>query len=124
MHLHNKKSSQASFALTNTVKTKFPKNSGLYVLPRDARPDRHSKEEQLATRTYRQVLHYPLPSEAVGGGKKRKVSLVGLLIPYWRPFTLGIMAVLLQALTDLLQPWPLKIVVDLVGDKPMPAWMG
>lgn len=24
---------------------------------------------------------------------------------------------------DLLQPWPLKIVVDLVGSKPMPEWM-
>ena len=55
--------------------------------------------------------------------KKRKLSLVRLLLPYWKPFTLGILAVLVQALTDLLQPWPLKIVVDLVGEKPMPAWI-
>jgi subfamily B ATP-binding cassette protein MsbA len=46
-----------------------------------------------------------------------------LLLPYWKPFTLGMLAVLVQALTDLLQPWPLKIVVDLVGEKPMPAWV-
>lgn len=55
--------------------------------------------------------------------KKRKLSLMRLLLPYWKPFTLGMLAVLVQALTDLLQPWPLKIVVDLVGEKPMPAWV-
>jgi len=59
--------------------------------------------------------------------KKRKLSLVGLLLPYWKPFTLGMVAVFIQALTDLLQPWPLKIVVDLVFGKPMPpkvaAWI-
>ena len=54
---------------------------------------------------------------------KRKLSLVRLLLPYWKPFTVGILAVMVQALTDLLQPWPLKIVVDLVGEKPMPAWI-
>src|SRR5207253_1124558 len=37
---------------------------------------------------------------------------------------LGIGAVVIEASTDLLQPWPLKIVVDLVGSKPMPAWLG
>jgi ATP-binding cassette, subfamily B, bacterial len=51
--------------------------------------------------------------------KKRKLSLVGLLLPYWKPFTLGMIAVFIQALTDLLQPWPLKIVVDLVFGKPL-----
>jgi ATP-binding cassette subfamily B protein len=50
-----------------------------------------------------------------------------LLLPYWKPFSLGLIAVILQALTDLLQPWPLKIVVDLVGGKSLPgvlsAWV-
>ena len=55
--------------------------------------------------------------------KRRQISLVRLLLPYWKPFTLGILAVLVEALTDLLQPWPLKIVVDLVGSKAMPAWL-
>ena len=55
--------------------------------------------------------------------KRRKISLIGLLLPYWKEFTLGIGAVLLEAMTDLLQPWPLKIVVDLVGAKAMPDWL-
>ncbi len=46
---------------------------------------------------------------------------MGLVLPYWRPFTLGIIAVIVEALTDLLQPWPLKIVVDLVFGKALPA---
>jgi ATP-binding cassette, subfamily B, bacterial len=53
--------------------------------------------------------------------KNRKLSLVGLLLPYWKPFTLGMIAVVVQTLTDLLQPWPLKIVVDLVFGKPLPS---
>jgi subfamily B ATP-binding cassette protein MsbA len=56
--------------------------------------------------------------------KKRKLTLVGLLLPYWKPFSMGILAVVIEALTDLLQPWPLKIVIDLVGGKPMPARLG
>jgi len=44
-------------------------------------------------------------------------------MPYWKPFTLGITAVAVEALADLLQPWPLKIVVDLIGEKRMPAWI-
>jgi subfamily B ATP-binding cassette protein MsbA len=59
----------------------------------------------------------------VSTGNKRKLTLVGLLLPYWKPFSLGILAVIIQALMDLLQPWPLKIVVDLVGSRPMPAWL-
>src|SRR5262249_55023527 len=70
-----------------------------------------------------QALRYPLPSEAVNTVKKRKLSLIGLLAPYWKPFAVGIGAVLIEALADLLQPWPLKIVVDLVGQKRMPPWI-
>ncbi len=55
--------------------------------------------------------------------KKRQISLVGLLMPHWKAFSLGMLAVAGQALTDLLSPWPLKIVVDVVGGKAMPAWL-
>ena len=48
---------------------------------------------------------------------------MGLLLPYWKPFAVGIVAVIAEALTDLLQPWPLKILVDLIGAKAMPAWL-
>src|SRR5215510_2330282 len=54
---------------------------------------------------------------------RRPVTLVGLLVPYWKPFTLGIIAVIGEAFADLLQPWPLKIVVDLIGAKAMPGWL-
>jgi ATP-binding cassette, subfamily B, bacterial len=57
----------------------------------------------------------------VDNDRKRRLSLVRLLLPYWKPFALGIFAVIIQALMDLLQPWPLKIIVDLVGQKPMPS---
>jgi len=59
----------------------------------------------------------------VNAEKKQRLNLVRLLSPYWKQFLLGIIAVVIQALTDLLQPWPLKIVVDLVGEKPMPGWL-
>jgi subfamily B ATP-binding cassette protein MsbA len=60
----------------------------------------------------------------VNKDKTRKLSLLRLLLPHWKHFTLGILAVTAQAFADLLQPWPLKIIVDLVGDKQMPAWLG
>ena len=53
--------------------------------------------------------------------ERKQIRLFGLLLPYWKPFSLGMLAVLGEALTDLLQPWPLKIVVDLVGSKAIPA---
>src|SRR5262249_25098215 len=59
----------------------------------------------------------------MSNGTKRKLSLMGLLLPYWKPFALGIIAVIAQALADLLQPWPLKILVDMVGAKAIPAWL-
>ena len=54
---------------------------------------------------------------------RRQISLVGLLLPHWKAFSLGMGAVVLEALTDLLQPWPLKIVLDIVGEKKMPGWL-
>src|SRR5262249_13097059 len=54
---------------------------------------------------------------------RRPLSLISLLLPYWKPFIFGIVAVIGEAFADLLQPWPLKIVVDLVGAKAMPAWL-
>jgi subfamily B ATP-binding cassette protein MsbA len=65
-----------------------------------------------------------LPSDAVSVNKKRKLSLASLVLPHWKTFAVGIVAVLVEASMDLLQPWPLKIVIDLVGSKPMPEWLG
>ncbi|MBI2149684.1 MAG: ABC transporter ATP-binding protein [Acidobacteria bacterium] len=63
------------------------------------------------------------PKEAVPG-KKRRISLVRLMLPHWKALSLGVLAALGSGLTDLLSPWPLKIVIDnVLGSKPMPAWL-
>ena len=65
----------------------------------------------------------PTPAPPNMTKKRRQISLVALLLPHWKEFTLGMAAVGLEALADLLQPWPLKIVLDLVGEKKMPDWL-
>jgi len=56
--------------------------------------------------------------------QKKKLKLSHLLRPHRPVLVLAFLAVLGEAVTDLLEPWPLKIVFDYVfGTKPMPAWM-
>ena len=50
------------------------------------------------------------------------------LYPFWRPArsatALGIAALLVAAALELLQPWPIKWLVDhVLGERPAPAWM-
>jgi ATP-binding cassette subfamily B protein len=55
---------------------------------------------------------------------KKKLKLSYLLRPHRGMLVLAFIAVLGEAATDLLEPWPLKIVFDYVfGTKHMPAWM-
>ena len=55
---------------------------------------------------------------------KKKIKLGYLLRPHRAMLALAFVAVLGEAVTDLLEPWPLKIVFDYVfGTKHMPAWM-
>jgi ATP-binding cassette subfamily B protein len=35
-----------------------------------------------------------------------------LILPYWRRMALALLVSILGSLTDLLRPWPLKIIVD------------
>jgi subfamily B ATP-binding cassette protein MsbA len=56
--------------------------------------------------------------------KKKKFRLRDLLQPHRGMLALAFIAVLGEAATDLLEPWPLKIVFDYVfGTKHMPSWM-
>ncbi len=56
--------------------------------------------------------------------KQKKLKLGHLLRPHRAMLVLAFIAVLGEAGTDLLEPWPLKIVFDYVfGTKHMPAWM-
>src|SRR6202162_3369274 len=42
----------------------------------------------------------------------RKLRIIDLVRPHWKTLTLALVAVLGEALTDVLEPWPIKIVVD------------
>jgi len=54
----------------------------------------------------------------------KKLRLSYLLRPHRAVLAVAFVAVLGEAITDLLEPWPLKIVFDYVfGAKHMPAWM-
>jgi subfamily B ATP-binding cassette protein MsbA len=54
-----------------------------------------------------------------------KLKIVDLLRPHWTALTLALIAVLGETLTDVLEPWPVKIVVDnLLQHKRLPNWIG
>src|SRR5262245_33444448 len=56
--------------------------------------------------------------------KSQKIRISGLLAPYWKSMLLGVMAAVASAGLDLLQPWPLKFVIDyVVGTKTPPQWL-
>jgi ATP-binding cassette, subfamily B, bacterial len=52
------------------------------------------------------------------------LSILGLLRPHWRAMTLAMVGVAAEAAASLLEPWPLKIVLDyLLQARPLPGWM-
>jgi ATP-binding cassette, subfamily B, bacterial len=56
--------------------------------------------------------------------RKSKIRITQLLRPHWLALGLAFLAVLGETLTDLLEPWPLKVVLDnVIGNKPLPDWM-
>ena len=56
--------------------------------------------------------------------KPKGLSIIDLLRPHWKALTLALLAVAGEAATDLLEPWPLKIVLDyLLQSKHPPGWM-
>jgi len=56
--------------------------------------------------------------------KSNWLQMVELLRPHWKAMSLALIAVLGESITDLLDPWPLKIVVDnLLQSKPLPPWL-
>jgi ATP-binding cassette, subfamily B, bacterial len=47
-----------------------------------------------------------------------------LLRPHWKPLTISFIAVTVESVADLMEPWPIKIVLDyVIGSKPAPEWM-
>src|ERR1041384_7099014 len=56
--------------------------------------------------------------------RKKQFKLIDLLRPHWKALSLAFVAVLGVTITDLLEPWPLKLVFDyLLKSKPLPAWL-
>jgi ATP-binding cassette, subfamily B, bacterial len=54
----------------------------------------------------------------------RNIQISYLLRPHWKTLTIAFIGVLGESATDLLEPWPLKIVIDYVlGSKKMGPWM-
>jgi len=56
--------------------------------------------------------------------KSEKLKITHLLRPHWKSLSLALVAVVIVGVTDLLEPWPLKIVFDyVIESKPMPEWL-
>src|SRR5256714_14575558 len=56
--------------------------------------------------------------------KIKVLSIITLLRPHWRAMTIAVVAVAGEAATDLLEPWPIKIVLDYVlQSRQLPGWM-
>jgi len=55
----------------------------------------------------------------------RGLRLIDLLRPHWKALTVALVAVLGETLTVILEPWPIKIVVDnILQSKKLPAVLG
>ena len=56
--------------------------------------------------------------------KMDRLKISRLFLPHWRSLTVALFAVIGVAVTDILEPWPLKIVFDyLMRSKPLPDWL-
>ena len=54
----------------------------------------------------------------------RKLRIIDLVRPHWKALTIALAAVLGETLTDILEPWPIKVVVDnILQSKPLPGWL-
>ena len=59
------------------------------------------------------------PSQAKSS---RRLRIIDLVRPHWKALTIALVAVLGETLTDILDPWPIKIVVDnILQSKKLPA---
>ena len=57
-------------------------------------------------------------------GRSHSLHISDLLRPHWVPLALAFLAMIGETLTDVLEPWPIKVVVDyVVSSKPLPHWL-
>jgi ATP-binding cassette subfamily B protein len=54
-----------------------------------------------------------------------KLKITRLIRPHWKALTLAFIAVLGETFSDVLEPWPIKMVIDnILQSKALPGWMG
>lgn len=64
------------------------------------------------------------PAKPPSSRRSGKLSITHLVRPHWKALAIGLLAVLGESLTDILEPWPIKIVVDdLLPSKHLPGWL-
>jgi ATP-binding cassette, subfamily B, bacterial len=57
-------------------------------------------------------------------GQSAKLSVVRLIRPYWKQLALAFVAVFGETFSDVLEPWPIKIVIDnILQSKKLPGWL-
>jgi len=55
----------------------------------------------------------------------RRLRIIDLVRPHWKALTIALVAVVGETLTDILEPWPIKIVVDnILQSKKLPSVLG
>ena len=63
-------------------------------------------------------------SKTAGASHARRFHIVDVIRPHWKALTIAFVAVLGVTVTDILQPWPIKIVLDhLLRSKELPHWL-
>ena len=63
----------------------------------------------------------PAPSS----GRSRFLDIAGLLRPQWKALLVAVLAVLVETAADVLEPWPIKVVVDnVLQSKKLPSGLG
>jgi subfamily B ATP-binding cassette protein MsbA len=70
-----------------------------------------------------------MPDKPDGRSKSRSspraLRIVDLVRPHWKALTLAVVAVIGETLTDILDPWPIKVIVDnVLQPKALPGPMG
>jgi subfamily B ATP-binding cassette protein MsbA len=64
------------------------------------------------------------PSKPPHSNQPGKLSLARLIRPHWKALALAFAAVLAETLGDVLEPWPIKIVIDnILQSKKLPHWL-
>ena len=64
------------------------------------------------------------PTKPSASKQPGKLRIIGLIRPHWKVLSLAFIAVLGQTLSDVLEPWPIKIVIDnILQSKKLPSWL-